>query len=79
VEADIGKDLMKHWTLLHALQLNGRTVFNSKLILMLRVFFRSFLDIWTQARVWAWFLKPVSILTQFKTVGLLQNDILRDS
>ena len=51
---------MKHWTLLHALQLNGRTVFNSKLILMLRVFFRSFLDIWTQARVWAWFLKPVS-------------------
>jgi len=37
--------------LLRALQLNHRTVFKSELMLMLRVFFRSLLDIWTQPEI----------------------------
>jgi len=40
---------MKHSMLLHALQLNRRTVFKSDLIFILMAFFRSRLDIWTQA------------------------------
>jgi len=56
VQEVIVTDFLKHWVLLHAVQLNRRTVFEWKLLLMLRVFFRSWLDIWTQARIWAWLL-----------------------
>jgi len=46
VQEAIVEDLLKHWVLLSfKIRLNGRTAFNSELILMLWVLFRSRLDI----------------------------------
>jgi len=75
LQAAIVQDLLKHWvsTTCFAIKSSDSRLFTSELILMLKGIFQKHTWHLNSSTNLSLTLKPVSILTQFTTIGLLRN------